>query len=406
MTRHNGAKLTARKKMRLSNGTARRGQRSSSWPGSARRRFARCCSSDMGAEVIRVDRAANVGHDDSRVGGPPGEESRFNLLARGRRNIAVDLKNPAGVAATLRLIDRADALIEGFRPGVMERLGLGPDICLARNQQARLRADDRLGPGRADRPYRRARHQLHRACRACSIRSARPADRRCRRSNLVGDFGGGALYLAMGVLAGIISARATGKGQVVDCSMVEGSASLDDDDVCRARLGRLDREARPQPHRWRRALLPCLRDEGRRVRLGRLDRAAILCAAACSTPGSKARPAGADRPRDLARRCKSGSPRIFKAEDPRRMGRDHAGDRYLLRPGIASMSEAIEPPAQPPPRQLSSRSTASPSRRRRRAFSARRPRSSARRPGSASTPTRSCATGASRPPRSRRIAPK
>src|SRR5262249_49094707 len=88
---------------------------------------------DMGAEVVRVDRAANVGHDDSRVGGPPGEEYRFNLLARGRRNIAVDLKNPEGVAAVLRLIAQADGLIEGFRPGVMERLGLGPEICLARN---------------------------------------------------------------------------------------------------------------------------------------------------------------------------------------------------------------------------------------------------------------------------------
>src|SRR6266853_5996384 len=89
--------------------------------------------SDMGAEIIRVDRAANVGQDDSRVGGPAGEEHRFNLLARGRRNIAVDLKNPAGVAAVLRLIDRADALIEGFRPGVMDRLGLAPALCLARN---------------------------------------------------------------------------------------------------------------------------------------------------------------------------------------------------------------------------------------------------------------------------------
>ena len=85
--------------------------------------------SDMGAEIIRVDRAAMVGHDTDR----DGNDSRFNLLARGRRNIAVDLKNPAAVDATLRLIDQADALLEGFRPGVMERLGLGPDLCLARN---------------------------------------------------------------------------------------------------------------------------------------------------------------------------------------------------------------------------------------------------------------------------------
>src|ERR1700741_5316468 len=79
--------------------------------------------SDMGAEVIRVDRAANVARDVGREG----EDPRFGLLTRGRRNIAVDLKNPAAVDAVLRLIDRADALVEGFRPGVMERLGLGPD---------------------------------------------------------------------------------------------------------------------------------------------------------------------------------------------------------------------------------------------------------------------------------------
>src|SRR5579859_7345984 len=85
--------------------------------------------SDMGAEVIRIDRAANVGNDIGREG----EDPRFGLLQRGRRNIAVDLKNPAGVEAVLRLIDRADALVEGFRPGVMERLGLGPEICLPRN---------------------------------------------------------------------------------------------------------------------------------------------------------------------------------------------------------------------------------------------------------------------------------
>src|ERR1700741_3824218 len=85
--------------------------------------------SDMGAEVIRVDRAANVGHDVGREG----EDARFGLLQRGRRNVAVDLKNPVAVDAVLRLIDRADALIEGFRPGVMERLGLGPDVCLPRN---------------------------------------------------------------------------------------------------------------------------------------------------------------------------------------------------------------------------------------------------------------------------------
>src|SRR2546423_13158426 len=97
--------------------------------------------SDMGAEVIRVDRAAIVGQDTDR----DGNDARYNLLSRGRRNIAVDLKNPAGVDAALRLIERADALLEGFRPGVMERLGLGPDLCLPRNPEWVFGGESRWG---------------------------------------------------------------------------------------------------------------------------------------------------------------------------------------------------------------------------------------------------------------------
>jgi alpha-methylacyl-CoA racemase len=180
---------------------------------------------DMGAEVIRLDRAANVGHDDSRVGGPPGEEYRFNLLARGRRNIALDLKNKAGSEAALRLIDRADALIEGFRPGVMERLGLGPDICLARNKK--LVYGRMTGWGQDGPIAHTAGHDINYISLSGVLYSIGEANGPpVPPLNLVGDFGGGALYLAMGVLAGIISARATGQGQVIDCSMVEGSASL------------------------------------------------------------------------------------------------------------------------------------------------------------------------------------
>jgi alpha-methylacyl-CoA racemase len=176
---------------------------------------------DMGAEVIRVDRAAMVGHDTDRDGNDP----RFNLLARGRRNVAVDLKNPAGVAATLRLIDRADALIEGFRPGVMERLGLGPDICLARNP--RLVYGRMTGWGQDGPIAHTAGHDINYIALSGVLHSIGPAGGPpAIPLNLVGDFGGGALYLAMGVLAGIISARATGTGQAIDCSMVEGSASL------------------------------------------------------------------------------------------------------------------------------------------------------------------------------------
>jgi alpha-methylacyl-CoA racemase len=177
--------------------------------------------SDMGAEIIRVDRAAMVGQDTDR----DGNDARFNLLARGRRNIAVDLKNPAAVDAVLRLIDRADALLEGFRPGVMERLGLGPDLCLARNPK--LVYGRMTGWGQDGPIARTAGHDINYIALSGVLHSIGEAGGPpVPPLNLVGDFGGGALYLAMGVLAGIISARSTGKGQVIDCSMVEGSASL------------------------------------------------------------------------------------------------------------------------------------------------------------------------------------
>ncbi len=177
--------------------------------------------SDMGAEVIRVDRAANVGRDVGREG----EDPRFSLLQRGRRNIAVDLKNPAGVAAVLRLIDRADALVEGFRPGVMERLGLGPDICLPRNPK--LVYGRMTGWGQDGPIAHTAGHDINYIALSGALYSIGQAGGPpVPPLNLIGDFGGGALYLAMGVLAGIISARTSGTGQIIDCSMVEGSASL------------------------------------------------------------------------------------------------------------------------------------------------------------------------------------
>jgi alpha-methylacyl-CoA racemase len=177
--------------------------------------------SDMGAEVIRVDRAMMVGQDTDR----DGNDARFNLLSRGRRNIAVDLKNPAAVDAVLRLIDRADALLEGFRPGVMERLGLGPELCLARNPK--LVYGRMTGWGQDGPIARTAGHDINYIALSGVLHSIGEAGGPpVPPLNLVGDFGGGALYLAMGVLAGIISARSTGKGQVIDCSMVEGSASL------------------------------------------------------------------------------------------------------------------------------------------------------------------------------------
>jgi alpha-methylacyl-CoA racemase len=176
---------------------------------------------DMGAEVVRVDRAANVGTDTDR----DGNDARYNLLLRGRRNIAVDLKNKEGQDAVLRLIERADALIEGFRPGVMERLGLGPDICLQHNK--RLVYGRMTGWGQDGPIAHIAGHDINYIALSGALAAIGEAGRPpVPPLNLIGDFGGGALYLAMGVLAGILRAKASGVGQVIDCSMVEGAASL------------------------------------------------------------------------------------------------------------------------------------------------------------------------------------
>src|SRR3984957_15872898 len=176
---------------------------------------------DMGAEVLRVDRVANVGTDTDR----DGNDARYNLLLRGRRNIAVDLNNKEGQDAVLRLIERADALIEGFRPGVMERLGLGPDICLQHNKRlvyGRMTGWGQDGPI-APIAGPDINYIALSGARAAIGEAGRPP---VPPLNLIGDFGGGALYLAMGVLAGILRAKASGEGQVIDCSMVEGAASL------------------------------------------------------------------------------------------------------------------------------------------------------------------------------------
>jgi alpha-methylacyl-CoA racemase len=172
---------------------------------------------DMGAEVIRIDRADQVGRDP--------REPATNTTLRGRRNVAVDLKRPEGVAAALALIDKADILIEGFRPGVMERLGLGPDVVAARNP--RLVYGRMTGWGQDGPIAHTAGHDINYialtgALHAIGTKAGGPVP----PLNLVGDYGGGALYMVVGVLAAYIEAQRSGKGQVVDCAMVEGAASL------------------------------------------------------------------------------------------------------------------------------------------------------------------------------------
>ena len=169
--------------------------------------------SDMGAEVIRVD----------RVGGSGGR--RRDVLSRNRRCIAVDLKQPDGVELVLKLVETADALFEGFRPGVTERLGLGPDDCLARN--ARLVYGRMTGWGQEGPIAHAAGHDINYIGLAGALHAiGEPNGKPVPPLNLVGDFGGGGMLLAYGLVCGMLEASRSGKGQVIDAAMVDGAASL------------------------------------------------------------------------------------------------------------------------------------------------------------------------------------
>src|SRR5215475_8384691 len=174
--------------------------------------------SDMGADVLRIDRTSAAGLGVSM-------RAKFDLLNRGRRSVAFDLKKTEAIDAVMRLIEKADALIEGFRPGVMERLGLDPDKCLARNP--RLVYGRMTGWGQEGPLAEAAGHDINYIALTGALHSiGRRGERPVPPLNLVGDFGGGALYLALGVVAGLLEAQKSGKGQVVDAAMIDGAASL------------------------------------------------------------------------------------------------------------------------------------------------------------------------------------
>ncbi len=173
---------------------------------------------DMGADVVRVDRTG-----PSELGVPV--DKRFEVTGRSRRSVALDLKAPAGRDAVLRLIDRADVLIEGFRPGVAERLGLGPADCHARNP--RLVYGRMTGFGQSGPLASAAGHDINYIALTGALHAIGPAGAKpVPPLNLVGDYGGGALYLAMGLLAALYERQSSGRGQVVDAAMVDGAASL------------------------------------------------------------------------------------------------------------------------------------------------------------------------------------
>ncbi len=173
--------------------------------------FASMMLADMGAEVVTLDRI--------------GAKRNMNSVAgRGRRVVEIDLKDKTAVAQVLDLLSSADALIEGFRPGVMERLGLGPDIVLARNP--RLVYGRMTGWGQEGPLAHAAGHDINYISITGALAAIGGKERPVPPLNLVGDFGGGALYLVVGVLAALLEAKKSGKGQVVDAAMCDGAASL------------------------------------------------------------------------------------------------------------------------------------------------------------------------------------
>ncbi|GAC1311959.1 MAG: CaiB/BaiF CoA-transferase family protein [Acidimicrobiales bacterium] len=180
--------------------------------------FAAMVLADYGADVLRVDRATSV------RGGDPSSPPPL-IWDRGRRSVGVDLKSPDGVEAVLRLVEQADVFIEGFRPGVTERLGLGPDACRSRN--AKLVYGRMTGWGQ-DGPYANAAgHDINYIALAGALHPiGRAGEPPLPPMNLIGDFGGGGMLLALGVCAALFEAGRSGQGQVVDAAMVDGSALL------------------------------------------------------------------------------------------------------------------------------------------------------------------------------------
>jgi alpha-methylacyl-CoA racemase len=167
---------------------------------------------ELGADVVRID----------RPGAPP--PGPYDLISRSRRSVVLDLKRSADVETALRLVEKADALTESFRPGVMEKLGLGPEAALSRNP--RLVYGRLTGWGQTGPLARAAGHDLNYIALSGALHAIGSAERPAIPLNLVGDLGGGALYLALGLLAGMLHARSSGQGQVVDCAITDGAASL------------------------------------------------------------------------------------------------------------------------------------------------------------------------------------
>jgi len=171
--------------------------------------------SDMGADVVRIEKKGQF----KRL------KAQYDVLTRNRRSLIVDMKNPVGIDIVLRMIEQADALQEGFRPGVMEQLGLGPEVCLERN--ARLVYGRMTGWGQQGPLSHVAGHDINYIALSGALHGiGRPGEKPVVPLNLIGDFGGGGMLLAFGMVCALFEARQSGKGQVVDAAIIDGAASL------------------------------------------------------------------------------------------------------------------------------------------------------------------------------------
>ena len=180
--------------------------------------FAGMMLSDMGAEILRIDKMSSKSAENSGNG-------NFDILSRGRQTLTIDLKKPDGALLALKMIEKADALIEGFRPGVMEKLGLGPEKCLKKNPK--LVYGRMTGWGQEGPLSKFAGHDINYLSLTGALHAiGRKGSNPTPPLNLVGDFGGGGMFLAFGIVCALIEASKSNKGQVVDAAMVDGVTSL------------------------------------------------------------------------------------------------------------------------------------------------------------------------------------
>ena len=232
---------------------------------------------DMGADVIRVDRTK--AHVMDRLADP-----KYAVHNRSRRSVSVDLQTKEGVEVVLRLIEKADGLTEPFRPGVAERLGLGPDVCLARNP--RLVYGRMTGWGQEGPLAKAAGHDINYIALTGALHAIGVKDKPTPPLNLVGDFGGGGMLLAFGMVCGLLEAQRSGKGQVDRCRDGRRRGAAAGRHLRHGGRRPVERQRPRNQHAGRRrAFLRHLRDQGRQVRLHRLDRAAILRRCCSRRPG-------------------------------------------------------------------------------------------------------------------------